>query len=317
VTGGSLIGQRVAVTGAGGQLGRYLVPALAAQGATVLPIVHCAGSGIDHTVAIEDADAVRRLFADLRPDSVVHAAAWTDVDGCERDPERAFAANGAGARNVALAAGESGAYLLAVGTDFVFPGNGGAPYAEDAVQSPLSVYGSSKLEGEVAVLETDASFAVARTAWVFGGAGKHFPRTVLTVLRDRGAMEVVDDECGNPTFAGDLAEGLVKLLASRPSGRFHLTNTGRTSRFELARRVAALAGFDPSAVSPTSTAAFLAKYPLPAKRPADSSLANIRAAALGVTLPRWEDALIRYIPSLAAELGLTTPASGEELETHP
>ena len=108
----------------------------------------------------------------------------------------------------------------------VFPGDGGAPYAEDAPTAPISAYGRSKLMAEQAVLEADSGFAVARTAWLYGGAGKHFPRTVLTVLRDRGGMEVVDDEFGSPTYAGDLAEALVQLAIRRGEGIFHLVNEG-------------------------------------------------------------------------------------------
>ena len=120
---------------------------------------------------------------------------------------------------------DAGAYLIAVSTDMVFPGDGGAPYAEDAATAPISAYGRSKLMAEHAVLEADSGFAVARTAWLYGGAGKHFPRTVLTVLRDRGGMEVVDDEFGSPTYAGDLAEALVQLAS--PARRRDLSSGQR------------------------------------------------------------------------------------------
>jgi dTDP-4-dehydrorhamnose reductase len=300
---------RVAVTGAGGQLGGYLGPALRATGANFTGLGHQPGPDIDFAVDIADAAAVTEVIRTARPDAVIHAAAWTDVDGCERDSAKADTVNGDGSRNVALAARAAGAYLLAVGTDFVFPGDGGAPYAEDAEPNPVSAYGSSKLAGERAVLETDPGFAVARTAWVYGGAGKHFPRTVLTVLRDRGGMEVVEDEAGSPTFAGDLAGALVALLARRGAGLFHLTNGGRTTRFGLARAVAEAAGLDPTLVTPTTTEAFLAKYPLPAKRPPDSTLANNRAAALGITPRPWQEAVAAYVPRLAAELGLLQGAT--------
>ncbi len=300
----ALAGQRVLVTGAAGQVGGYLRPVLEAAGASVIGVGRQAGPGVDSVADIADGPAIRTVIADTRPDAIIHAAAYTDVDGCERDPERAEAVNAAGSRHVAEAARAAGSYLLAVGTDFVFPGDGGSPYSEDAAARPLSVYGSSKLAGEQATLETDPGFAVVRTAWVYGGAGKHFPRTVLTILRDRGAMEVVNDETGSPTFAGDLAAALVALVAIRGSGIFHLTNEGRATRFALARAVAEIAGIDPTAVAPTTTSAFLAKYPLPATRPADSTLANTRAAALGISLQPWRDAANDYVPRLAAELGL-------------
>lgn len=301
----ALSGKRVLVTGAAGQLGGYLRPALETAGASVVGVGRQSGLGVDIAADIADGLAIRTVIADARPDMVIHTAAYTDVDGCERDPERADAVNLAGSRHVAEAARAAGAYVMALGTDFVFSGDGEAPYAEDAPARPLSVYGASKLAGEQAVLTADPGFAVARTAWVYGGTGKHFPRTVLTILRDRGAMEVVNDETGSPTYAGDLAAALVALVAVRGSGIFHLTNHGRATRFALARAVAEAAGLDPEAVAPTTTAAFLAKYPLPAARPADSTLANARAAALGVSLRPWREAVDDYIPRLAAELGLT------------
>lgn len=291
----------VLVTGAGGQLGRYLSASLAAGGYPTVGTGAHPGQGVDHVLDIIDARQVHDVLAETRPAVVVQAAAYTDVDGCERDPARANLVNGTGAANVAAGAVRVGAWVLAVGTDFVFAGDGGAPYGEDATPSPISVYGSSKLAGERAVLAADPSFAVARTAWVFGGAGKHFPRTVLNVLRSRGGMEVVDDEIGSPTFAGDLADAIVALIALRPAGVFHLTNSGAVSRFGLARAVAEAAGLDPALVRPTTTAEFLARYPLPAKRPADSTLANNRAAALGVRLRPWPDAVRAYVPRLAAE----------------
>jgi dTDP-4-dehydrorhamnose reductase len=189
-----------------------------------------------------------------------------------------------------------------VGTDFVFSGEQGSSYSERAEPDPVSVYGSSKLAGERAVLETDPSFAVARTSWVYGGAGKHFPRTVLSVVAARGQMAVVDDEISCPTFAGDLAEALVALAGQRPSGIFHLTNEGAVSRYEFARGVMHAAGKDASAISPISTAEFLASYPLPAKRPVNSALENHRAAQLGVRLPDWRSSLRAYVPRLVQEL---------------
>ncbi|MFL5760041.1 MAG: dTDP-4-dehydrorhamnose reductase [Thermomicrobiales bacterium] len=292
------------VTGAAGQLGRYLRLALQERGATTIGLGARSADGIDITADITDATALKSALHSARPGAVIHAAAYTDVDGCERDPARANAVNAVGSGLVAAAAQAANAYLIAVGTDFVFSGDGGAPYSEDAPPLPVSVYGRSKLAGEEAVLALDSGFAVARTAWLYGGSGKHFPRTVLTILRDHGTMEVVNDEVGSPTFAGDLAEALVSLLSVRGEGIFHLVNAGRATRFALAQAVAEAAGFDPGLIVPTTSAAFLAKYPLPARRPADSTLANWRAAALGITLRPWSDAVADYIPRLAAELDL-------------
>lgn len=304
----SLGGARVLVTGAGGQLGGYLCPALAAAGASVVGVGSHQRPGIDHVLDITDGHAVYRDLTRIAPAIVIHAAAYTDVDGAERNPDQAREVNETGAKYVAMAANAAGAYLIGVGTDFVFPGDGGAPYAEDAATRPLSVYGATKLGGERAIFEANPDFAVARTAWLYGGAGKHFPRTVLTVLRDRGGIDVVDDELGSPTFAGDLAAALVALAARRASGLFHLVNEGRATRLDLARAVASEAGLSPELVRPVSTADFLAKYPLPARRPANSTLRNTRAAALGVTLPDWMDAVGRYGPLLAKELEVGAPS---------
>lgn len=294
----------ILVTGAGGQLGRYLLDVCRKRRLSVVGLGANPGPGVDVTVDIGDDLAVSKAVAAIAPGVVIHAAAYTDVDGCERDPAKADRVNHHGASNVAAAAGESGAWVIAVGTDFVFSGTANPPYTERSTPDPVSVYGSSKLAGERAVLEADPSFAVARTAWVYGGAGKHFPRTVLTMVRDRGSMTVVDDEVSNPTFAGDLAEALVALIEKRPAGILHLTNEGSVSRYELARSVVNAAGGDPESIQPTSTAEFLSRYPLPAKRPANSSLANHRAARLGVRLPEWRNAIDRYVPTLANEIGM-------------
>lgn len=302
-----LRGQRVLVTGAAGQLGYYLREQLPLAGATLVATARNPSAGIDAVADLADAASVVALLAATQPDVIIHSAACTDVDGIERDPERGRIGNIVATRNLAEAAARQGVYLLSVSTDMVFPGDGDAPYAEEASTRPISAYGASKLAAEEAVLTASPTFGVGRTAWLYGGSGKHFPRTVLSVLRDRGGMEVVDDEIGSPTFAGDLADAMIQLAALRASGILHLANEGGTSRFGLAQETARLAGLSPALVQPTSTAAFLARYPLPAARPADSRLVNNRAASLGVTLRPWADALASYVPLLAAELGLNRP----------
>jgi dTDP-4-dehydrorhamnose reductase len=297
-----LTGQRVVVTGAAGQLGRFLVPAARRAGAAVIAFGSRAGAGIDVAVDLAETDVAMPALQAALPDLVIHAAACTDVDGIERDPWRGDRSNARATQNIVDAAKAAGAYVIAVSTDMVFPGDGGAPYAEAAQTEPVSEYGRSKLIAEHAVLEANSGFAVARTAWLYGGAGKHFPRTVLTVLRDRGRIEVVDDEFGSPTYASDLAEALVHLAIRRGEGIFHLVNDGRTSRFTLARETARLAGLDPERVAPVSTETFLTRFALPARRPADSALRNLRAAALGIRLREWQEALTEYVPVLAGEL---------------
>jgi len=297
-----LAGQRVVVTGTGGQLGRLLVPAGRRSGATVIAFGFRPDAGIDVAVDLAEREAAMDALRAAKPDVVIHAAACTDVDGIEREPKRGEQSNARATQNVVDATKDAGAYLIAVSTDMVFPGDGGAPYAEDAPTAPISAYGCSKLMAESSVLEAASGFAVARTAWLYGGAGKHFPRTVLTVLRDRGEMEVVDDEFGSPTYTGDLAEALVQLAIQRGEGTFHVVNSGRASRFTLARETARIAGFDPEHVRPIPTKVFLERFPLPARRPADSTLRNLRAAAMGIALRDWREAVREYVPVLAAEL---------------
>jgi len=298
------VSERVLVTGAGGQLGSYLRPALERAGHEVVGLGHSAGDGVDIIADVTDATAMDEVVSSIHPDVVIHAAAYTDVDGCETHPDRADRVNHLGSRNVALAVRRARVWMIGVGTDFVFAGDADEPYAEDAPVGPISVYGSSKLNGERAILATDPAFAVARTSWVFGGRGKHFPRTVVTMLLEHGAMTVVDDEVSSPTFAGDLADALVALIPHRPSAILHLSNEGPVSRFAFARAVAHEAGLNPEMVTPTTTAEFLARYPLPARRPAFSALANRRAAALGVRLPPGGDAGGRYVPRLGDEVRL-------------
>ena len=305
---------RVVVTGAGGQLGGALRAAFEAAGAAVVGLGRRPSPGVDQVVDLLDGEVVSRTIVGTGPEVVIHAAAWTDVDGCERDPAQADRVNHLGARRVAEAAHAVGAHLLMIRTDFVFPGGGGAPYAEDAEPRPLSVYGRTKLAGEEATRRVDPSFAGVRTAWLFGGPGTHFPRGVLTRIRDHGRIEVVSDEIGNPTSVADLAQAIMAVTGSRHGGVFHVTNTGAASRYVLAQEVAAAAGLDPATVVSTTKAAFLAAYPLPARRPDNSALANTRAAALGITLRPWQEAVRAYIPRLASELELA-PALGRHAGT--
>lgn len=295
---------RVLVTGAAGQLGGYLMRRLGEAGHEAIGTAHSSSTDDFLLVDIADRDSVAKAFGQVRPDVVIHAAAYTDVDGCERDPDRADAVNHIGARNVAQLAVETGAWAIGVSTDFVFGQGADAPFAEDAEPAPMSAYGRSKRDGELAFLAGSPAFAIARTAWVYGGAGKHFPRTVLGMLAKNGTMDVVTDEVGNPTYADDLAGALIELIGQRPNGVFHLVNEGAVSRYDLARAVAMHAGLDPESIRPTTAEAFQKVYPLPATRPSDSGLINQRAADLGVRLAPWDDALARYIPQLAGELSM-------------
>jgi dTDP-4-dehydrorhamnose reductase len=280
---------RIALTGAGGMLGREVLRAAAARRCALLPWDRAA-------LDVTDPDAARRAVAAARADVVIHAAAWTDVDGCEGDPARAMRVNGEGAANVARACAESGAKLVMVSTDYVFAGDRVEPYQEDDEPAPISAYGRSKLAGEAAVSELlGPRGAIARTAWVYADHGRNFLLTMLRLGREKGEVRVVDDQKGSPTFAADLAETLLDLAAKGGSGVYHVTNSGSVTWCGFARAIFEQAGLAVR-VSAVSTAEFLR----PAPRPANSVLSDTRLAREGIrAMPRWEDALARCLARLA------------------
>ena len=279
------------VLGARGQLGSALVENLGARG------VPCEARGSGE-LDVADAGALRSALSELRPAAVVNAAAYTDVDGCERDPSRAEAVNARGPAALAALCAELGSRLLHVSTDYVFDGSASAPLRETDPVAPLSEYGRSKLAGERAVLEASPDFVAVRTSWVFG-RGKNFIASVRaraeTVLRDpaAGPLRVVDDQVGSPTYAEDLAPGLVDLLDRGGRGLYHLANRGVASRLELARFALSTlgAGLADLEIQPVKTVDF----PLPAQRPLYTVLDCSRAAARGVELRSWQDAVRAYV----------------------
>jgi len=258
---------RVLVTGAGGQVGRALRRYL--PGAVYLD-----RAALD----VSDARAVRAAFGP--GDVVVHAAAMTDVDGCERDEAAAFAANADGARNVA----ETRARMLQLSTDYVFSGSSDAPYAESDPTGPISAYGRSKLAGEQAVLARPGNLVV-RTSWVYGD-GRNFFRAILAAERAGRTLRVVDDQRGRPTAAADLAPALAHLVSMDVSGVVHVTGDGEPCTWA---DLAELTVGHP--VERISTEEFGA----PAPRPRSSVLALGRARALGVPLADWADSVRRYL----------------------
>lgn len=287
---------KVAVTGARGMLGAALLPALAAAGHEVV--------GFDRTHAdVTSLDAVRDALRAAGPQWVVHLAAFTRVDDCEGDPERAHRVNGLGARNVARAAAELGAPILALSTDYVFPGDATRPYREDDAPGPRSVYGASKLAGEIAVREAHPHHIIVRTAWLYGRGGTNFVDTVLARARAGHLLRVVDDQRGSPTWASDLAPALVRLVAAGRYGTYHCTNSGDCTWHELAVHVLGRAGI--AAPVERIDSATLAR---PAPRPAYSVMSNRSCEHVtGHRMPHWQDAVDRYLGLGAAAL----PASEE------
>jgi dTDP-4-dehydrorhamnose reductase len=260
---------RLLVTGAAGQLGREVVTAFAGR-----DVVAAGRDRLDVT----DRDAVVGMITTLRPTVVVHAAAWTAVDACEADPARALAVNALGTRHVADGARRVGAHVVYVSTDYVFDGTKAGAYHEWDATNPTSVYGRSKLGGE---LELDPGWTTVRTSWVFGQHGANFVKTVLRLAAEPGELRMVDDQRGCPTSAADLAVTIRTLALSRLPGVFHVTNQGATTWWQLARDVVALAGGDPARVVPI-TSGELAR---PAPRPANSVLDNAALRLSGIALP--------------------------------
>lgn len=283
---------RAVVTGAGGQVGREVVALLGAAG-------HNEVLGLDHvSLDVGDRDAVLGAITSFRPDAVVHCAAWTAVDACESDPDRAYRVNALGTRHVADACRRTGAHLVAVSTDYVFDGSKAEPYVEWDATSPASVYGRSKLGGEHEALAVPGA-AVVRTSWVCGFHGANMVKTILRLAREHDSLAFVDDQRGHPTFADDLAAKLVQLAAARLPGVFHVTNQGAVSWHEFAREVLAAAGQDPERVKPISTADL--DPPRPAPRPANSVLDNTALRLQGIELlPHFTEPLQRLVTRLVS-----------------
>ncbi len=271
------------ITGAGGQLGTDLQHTLADSGDEVLALRH---SELD----IADSTAVAKAVADLAPDVVVNAAAYTAVDAAESDEDAAHRVNTVGPATLAAALAGHGGKLVQVSTDYVFAGDASVPYDVGDPTGPRSAYGRTKLGGEQAVrdLLPDASYVV-RTAWVYGATGGNFVKTIARLERERDTISVVDDQRGAPTWSADLAVALVELgRGDAPAGVYHCTNAGETTWFGFAQAIFEELGADPARVLPTTTEAF----PRPAPRPAYSVLSGLAWRRAGLTqLRHWRDAL--------------------------
>ena len=276
---------KVLVVGAGGQLGREVVARFAASGHEVI------------AVSRQECDISRReevfsAIGGVRPDAVVNCAAYTAVDACEADAERAYAVNAQAVRHLAEAASRLGAHLCHISTDYVFSGDKGAPYHEWDRPDPRSVYGASKLAGEH---EAGPISTVVRTSWLCSRHGSNMVSTVLRLASGGGPMRFVDDQRGSPSFAPDVAAVVEQLCADRRSGLYHVTNDGGVSRYEFAREIMTAAGHDPDRVAPIATADL--HPPRPAVRPVNSVLENRALALAGLDSPGDYRASLRRLVS--------------------
>lgn len=269
--------QRILVTGCQGQLGTDLMVGLE-EGYQV--------TGIDiDTLNITDASAVFNYLQKLRPEVVIHAAAYTDVDGCESNVAEAMGVNVTGTRHLALACRDVGAKLIYYSTDYVFDGKRDRPYVEDDEPAPQTVYGKSKLAGERAILDVLTDYAILRITWVYGATGGNFVKTMLRIgkgqvqARQRGdkyaSLKVVDDQIGNPTWTRDVVRQTARVLRDNLRGLFHASSEEQCSWYKFAREIFEIVGLEVD-VKPCPSE----EYPLPATRPHWSVLENARLKSL-------------------------------------
>jgi dTDP-4-dehydrorhamnose reductase len=277
---------RILITGANGQLGRALVAALASHELT--PLTHA-------DLDIADRDAVRTSMTNVRPEVVLNPAAWTDTAGCERDPARARVVNGEAPGFIAEACLEIGAALVHISSNEVFDGEKGVPYYEDDAPNAVNEYGRSKLVGEQTVTAALPEHYIVRTSWLYGPGRVSFPEKVLDRARADGKLRGVTDETASPTWTVDLAAAIAQLIETRAYGVYHLVNEGGCSRKEWAEEIVRLAGL----VVPVE-AATQAEFGLPFRKPVLSTLANNRAAALGIRLRPWREALAQHMAAVNA-----------------
>jgi len=272
---------KVLIFGASGLLGKALTREWSSDSVTGLS---------SREVDIRDVRSVQTVVDRTEPEWVVLSAAYTDVDGCETNPELALAVNRDGAVNVAQAARKAGSNLLFLSSDYVFDGKKTSPYETGDIRNPQSVYGRSKAEAESELLQLLPGCCIVRTSWLFGVGGKCFPDTILKLAASRPELNVVNDQRGSPTYTVDLARAIIRLCRAGASGIVHVTNAGECSWYEFAAKIVAKGGLATS-VHPVSSL----QMARPAPRPTYSVLSPKSLEHFGIEVPSWEDALQRYL----------------------
>ena len=272
---------RIALTGSNGMLGNDIKKVFKDVELAALTRKDLDITSLDQSVS---------RIKEISPDYLIHSAAYTDVDGCEQDPEKAYLVNGIGTRNVTIACEEVKCPILYISSDYVFDGASKEPYHEWDLTGPVTRYGRSKLMGEQFVHSFTNRFYIVRTSWLYGNNGKNFVDTICRLLSEKDEIDVVDDQIGSPTYTYDLAFTLRELIG-KGYGTYHITNSSHCSWFEFAQAIARLKSSNTKIV-PTTTD----KFNRPAKRPAYSVLDNTMLRLEGIgELRHWEDALREYL----------------------
>lgn len=276
---------KVLVTGVKGQLGYDVVRELQKRGHEAV------GVDIDE-MDITDAAAVERVMTEVQPDAVIHCSAYTAVDRAEEDIEICRRVNVDGTENIAQICKKLNCKMLYLSTDYIFSGDGERPWEPDDEASPLNAYGQSKYDGELVLKKYVEKYFIVRISWVFGINGNNFIKTMLRLGRENGAVKVVDDQIGSPTYTYDLARLLVDMIESDRYGAYHATNEGICSWYEFAKEIFRAAGMDNVSVTPVKSG----EFPVKAKRPKNSRMSKEKLVANGFSLlPAWQDAVERYI----------------------
>lgn len=290
---------KILITGASGQLGTEIQRQLKNGGSALGPVPdRLKNATVISTdvneLDITDRDATIAFVRRHQPDTIISCAAFTNVDGCETNPEAAFKVNALGASNLAQAAERINARLIHVSTDYVFRGEGNKPLDESERVDPKSVYGKTKALGEEYVKNFCHRYFIVRTAWLYGYAGKNFVKTIVNAGKKFGKLEVVSDQLGNPTNAEDLAHHILQLAVSHDYGVYHCTGEGVCSWYEFASEIIRLSGVD-ATVAPCTSAEYSAKHPAAADRPAWSALENrMLACTVGNHMRDWKVALADF-----------------------
>ena len=274
---------KILITGSNGMLGHDLIEVLKDKHELLLTT--------SKTLDITDGDSVMDFIVKSNPDIVINSAAYTDVDGCESNPDLAYNVNGEGVKNLALACREVDCPLVHISTDYVFNGQNDRPWVEDDEIGPISIYGKSKLKGEEHIKEILEKYFIVRTAWLYGVNGRNFPRTMLELAQNHSEITVVYDEVGTPTYTPDLAKGISKLIETDYYGTYHLTNSGNCSWCEFARYIFEVADVDVNVIPVTAS-----EFARPAPRPSYSVLENRNWVENGFEpLRNYKDAIKEYI----------------------